>query len=192
MNATLNVPALEVRQGRHTLYCFAVDGRHLHQFAAVSRLKRAEAGSLLGYQRPEILHHVRQIREYLESPGALLPNAVVVAFNRRVRFVPSGRGTAGSRPGTLVIPLGGQDSDKVGWLVDGQQRAAALREAAVGPFPVCVVGFVARSAAQQREQFLLVNATKPLPRGLLYELLPRTDTLLPSALRKYRFPTALL
>jgi hypothetical protein len=57
---------------------------------------------------------------------------------------------------------------------------------------VCVVGFVAASPEQQREQFLLVNSTKPLPRGLLYELLPQTDVLLPTALRKYRFPSVLL
>jgi DGQHR domain-containing protein len=146
----------------------------------------------LGYQRPEVLRHVRQIRQYLESPGALLPGALVVAFDGRVRFTPSGKGRGYSRPGTLVIPLGGAEAEKVGWLVDGQQRAAALRDADVGPFPVCVVGFVAESPGQQREQFLLVNSAKPLPRGLLYELLPRTDALLPEALRKYRLPGVLL
>jgi DGQHR domain-containing protein len=192
MDQTLCLPALAMRQGCHTLYCFAVDGKQLNQFTAVSRIQRGDGGDVLGYQRPEVLQHVRQIREYLETADALLPNAVVVAFDGRVRFTPSGRGTGYSRPGTLAIPLGGADADKVGWLVDGQQRAAALREADIGRFPVCVVGFVARSVEQQRAQFLLVNSTKPLPRGLLYELLPQTDALLPDALRKYRLPSVLL
>jgi DGQHR domain-containing protein len=192
MTKTLRLPALEVRQGDHTLYCFAVDGKQLHQFTAVSRLRRSDEGDVLGYQRPEILGHIRQIRDYLETSAALLPNALVVAFGDRVHFTPTGRGAGYSRPGTMTIPLGGAEDEKVGWLVDGQQRAAALREANIGLFPVCVVGFVAASVDQQREQFLLVNSTRPLPRGLLYELLPQTDALLPEALRKYRFPSVLL
>src|SRR6266545_470260 len=192
MGKTLRLPALAVRQGQHTLYSFAVDGKQLAQFTTVSRIKRDDDGTVLGYQRPEILQHVQQIREYLETASALLPNAVVVAFDERVQFTPSGKGNGYSQPGTLMIPLGGREVDKVGWLVDGQQRTAALREANVERFPVCVVGFVAVSTEQQREQFLLVNSTKPLPRGLLYELLPQTDALLPQALRKYRFPSVLL
>jgi DGQHR domain-containing protein len=192
MASVLRLPALAVRQGEHTLYCFAVDGKQLAQFTAIARIWRAVQGDLLGYQRPEILRHVRQIQQYLETPRALLPNALVVAFDTRVRFTPSGRAGDYSRPGVLTIPLGGDDPDKVGWLVDGQQRAAALRQAQVGRFQVCVVGFVATSPEQQREQFLLVNSTKPLPRGLLYELLPQTDALLPEALRKYRLPSVLL
>jgi DGQHR domain-containing protein len=105
---------------------------------------------------------------------------------------PSCRGGGFSRPGTLTIPLIGAEDEKVGWLVDGQQRAAALRDASVDSFPVCVVGFIAESVDQQREQFILVNSTQPLPRGLLYELLPQTEALLPEALRKYRLPSLLL
>jgi hypothetical protein len=70
---------------------------------------------------------------------------VVVAFDGRVQFTRCGAGADYSRPGTLVIPLGGTEDQKVGWVVDGQQRAAAFREVKVGLFPVCVVGFVAES-----------------------------------------------
>ena len=61
MANTLTLPALEVRQGHHTLYCFAVDGKQLAQFTAVSRLGRGDDGTVLGYQRPEVLRHVRQM-----------------------------------------------------------------------------------------------------------------------------------
>jgi DGQHR domain-containing protein len=192
MEKTLRLPALEIRQGPHALYCFAVDGKMLTQFAAVSRVRRDGEGTILGYQRPEVLQHVRQIRAYLESADALLPNALVVAFDGRVRFTASGKDTAGTRTGTLAIPLGGSEEEKAAWLVDGQQRAAALREAMVERFPVFVVGFIACSAAEQREQFILVNSTKPLPRGLVHELLPQTDGLLPDALQRQRFPSQLL
>jgi DGQHR domain-containing protein len=115
-----------------------------------------------------------------------------VAFDLGVRFEPAGRGGDAGRPGTLVVPLPAEGSRKPGWIVDGQQRAAAIREARVERFPVCVVGFVAADPREQREQFILVNNTKPLPKGLVYELLPATEAKLPTALQKRRFPTVLL
>ena len=59
-------------------------------------------------------------------------------------------------------------------------------------FPVWVVGFVAAGDAEQREQFILVNNAKPLPNGLVYELLPATDAHPPTALGKRGFPVTLL
>jgi DGQHR domain-containing protein len=79
-----------------------------------------------------------------------------------------------------------------GWIVDGQQRAAAIRDAEIEGFPVFVTAFITDSVAQQREQFILVNSTKPLPKGLIYELLPSTDAPLPLKFEKKRFPTYLL
>jgi DGQHR domain-containing protein len=190
----LSLPALEVRQGeRRTLYSFAVDGKLIWRFAAVSRLGRGGAHEVVGYQRPEVLSHIAEIRAYLETDNPMIPNAVVVAFDPRVRFEPalSPAGPGYARAGVLHIPCPRGD-DRPGWIVDGQQRLAAIREARVGPFPICVVSFIASGAAEQREQFILVNNTKPLPRGLVYELLPATEAPLPTLLGKRRFPTVLL
>jgi DGQHR domain-containing protein len=170
----LRVPALEVRQKNRTLYLFAVEGKRLHEFVAVSRIARAEEGQVLGYQRPEVAAHVAAIRAYLETDHAMLPNALVVAFTPEVKF----------EKGKLVIPLAPDDGNKPGFLVDGQQRAAAVRDAAVESFPVCVVGFVAQTEAEQREQFILVNSAKPLPKSLIYELLPEAGDALPPNLAK--------
>ena len=190
----LKVPALEVRQGvNRKLYSFAVDGKHLHDFCTVSRVSR-QSGEMDGYQRPEVVSHIVQIRDYLESENPILPNAIVVAFDSSVSFTSSSRRGTGdapfSRSGHLEIPIveGIADEDKPGWIVDGQQRAAALRDARVKDFPVCVVGFVADSLEEQRQQFILVNATKPLPKGLIYELLPSTEGKLPLALQKKKMP----
>jgi hypothetical protein len=49
-----------------------------------------------------------------------------------------------------------------------------------------------RDLNEQREQFILVNHTRPLPDGLFHELLPVTDTLLPPHLLKHRFLALLL
>lgn len=190
---TLELPALEIRQGKNRrLYSFAVDGKKLHDFCTVSRVSRHDGEGLSGYQRPEVVSHITQIKDYLESENPLLPNAIVVAFNPTVHFRPAPGSKPGiSRMGTLLIPVDPAcpDSDKPGWIVDGQQRSAALRDARIDSFPVCVVGFVADGYEEQRQQFILVNATKPLPKGLIYELLPSTEGKLPLALARRRLPS---
>jgi DGQHR domain-containing protein len=193
----LSIPAIEFRQGPgRRLYSFAIDGKLLHSFCTVSRVSRQGAESLSGYQRPEVAAHISQIRDYLESDSPLLPNAIVVAFDGTVKFRPELRTprTDYSRMGILEIPIGPfvDETLKPGWIVDGQQRAAAMRDARVESFPVCVVGFVTDGLEEQRQQFILVNATKPLPKGLIYELLPSTEGKLPVALQKRRHPAELV
>lgn len=194
----IRLPALEIKQGpNRTLYSFAVDGKLLSSIATVSRLRRPEGEPIQGYQRPEVLSHIAEIRNYLESSDPLLPNALVVAFDQRVSFVPleeQPNMTPFSRAGYLVIPMDESvhDEQKPGWIVDGQQRLAAIREARVTSFPVCVTAFIAAHEEEQREQFILVNSTKPLPKGLIYELLPGTKTHLPTLFARRRLPSQLL
>ncbi len=192
----LRLPALEIRQGRkRRLYTFAVDGKKLPLFTTVSRVRRDDR-RIEGYQRPEVLAHVRAIRSYVESADAMVPNAIVVAFDTRVRFEPADEtfDVGYVKPGVLVIPIDPDvpEEKKPGWIVDGQQRCAAVREADVKSFPLCVTAFITASEGEQRAQFILVNSTKPLPKGLIYELLPSTEGLLPPALMRKRFPTFLI
>ncbi|WP_280363544.1 DGQHR domain-containing protein DpdB [Nocardia wallacei] len=194
---TLRLPALEVRQGARRIYCFAVDGKRLHEFAAVSRIRRDPEESLHGYQRPEVASHIRAIKRYLESDEAMLPNAVVLAFDNRVSFEPSAGSPQAvhySTPGELVVPIDETlaEEDKPAWLVDGQQRSAAIRDADIGEFPVAAVAFIADDEAEQRSQFILVNNTKPLPKGLVNELLPDTTGHLPPAYARRQLPAEIM
>ena len=192
----LRLPAVEVSQspGR-TLYSFAVDGKLVSSFATISRIKR-NGGTLEGYQRPEVLSHIEEIRNYIESPAPMVPNAIVIAFDSRVRFEPlvGAISSPYSRPGILLIPVDDSigDEKKPGFIVDGQQRLAAIRDASVAAFPICVSAFITDDIAAQTEQFILVNSTKPLPKGLIYELLPTTQAQLPTLLHRRRFPALLL
>jgi DGQHR domain-containing protein len=192
---TIRVPALEIHQGPgRYLYSFAVDGKRLPEITTVSRVHRREEGALAGYQRPEVLAHVKAIRRYLESPDALMPNALVVAFDPRVVFRPADGidGDEACRVGYLLIPLVSDSEDKPGWIVDGQQRSAAIRDAELESFPVPVVSFITGDVREQRSQFILVNNTKPLPTGLINELLPATEGELPVRLLQRRYPAVLL
>src|SRR5258707_14919260 len=104
----LEVPALEVRQSTgRTLYSFAIDGKDLPSIAAVSRLRRDEGADLHGCQRPEVLAHIAAIRRYIESESPMIPNALVIAFDKRVNFAPlsDGPSTDYARPGKITIPV---------------------------------------------------------------------------------------
>lgn len=193
---TIRVPAIEIKQGeKRTLYSFAVDAKSIHDFASVSRAKRDDENAVEGYQRPEAVKHIRAIKDYLEADNPMIPNALVVAFDSRVKFTPlaSADEVGYATHGHLEIPIvNGSGDPKPGFIVDGQQRSAAVREAQVDAFPMAVTAFITDSLEEQRAQFILVNSTKPLPKGLIHELLPTTEAKLPRLLERKRFPAYLL
>lgn len=196
-NETIRIPALEIRQGANQrIYCFGIDGKKLDEFTTVSRIKRSEEASLQGYQRPEVSKHIAGIREYLESGDPLFPNAIVIAFDGRVRFEPTNESESDqlSVPGILVVPVvsTGTQEEKPGWIVDGQQRVAAVRASRLGAFPLCATAFITDRLEEQTSQFMLINNTKPLPKGLLYELLPGAEGLLPPALMRRQYAACLM
>lgn len=192
---TLNALRVEQRVDI-PIYVFGINGPLIHQIASVSFAERTEGGALRGYQRLAVKRHISEIHAYLSDKKPLLPNAIVLAFDDRVLFEPL-RGQQRSEWGTfgkLTIPLPVNASEpKVGWIVDGQQRASALSQLdARRHFPVVIVAFQSPSPELQREQFLLVNKTKPLPRDLLSEILPEIDGGLPRDLDRRRHASRVL
>lgn len=178
----------------HPIYLFALTGKEILEVADVSRVSRDEVGNLIGYQRPEVKRHVAEIAEYLKSSDVLFPNSIILALSSAVEFIGS-RGPnvydGLSRAGTLTIPLRGPTGAKPAWLVDGQQRALALSLIERQDIPVPISAFVADDVDMQRDQFLRINNTQPLPRGLVTELLPEVNAPLPPRLAARKIPSAL-
>jgi len=195
----ISVAALKLEQSSgRTIYAFGINGKEVPRFADISRARREDGDvSLLGYQRPEVRKHIAEIRDYIDSEGAMIPNAIVLAFGAGTRFHPYQKRVpvafdGDGEPGLLEIPVALDGEDKIGFVVDGQQRLAAIRQSERDNFPIFAVAFVAETDEEQREQFLLVNATKPLPRGLIHELLPGTTGHLPSRLQKRKLPAEII
>ncbi len=180
---SISVPCIRVQQSpKRWIYSFVAEGRDITKFASISRIKRDEDGSLMGYQRPEIQEHISDIRRYIETPDAILPNSIVVAFGKSIDF--REEKLVDNRVSVGVLNLRTDRKNKSGWIVDGQQRIAALRESKRDSFPVSIIAFESDNIEQEREQFVLVNSTKPLPKSLVYELLPSLDETVPPRLRK--------
>ncbi len=193
----LVVRALHTTQGPGLdVYAFFIRGGDIMKIADISRVERDERDALKGFQRPEIQQHVKEIVQYLDQGNVLFPNSLILAMAPDVRFTAS-RGTRPAndegvgQTGTLTIPIF-EVGNRVAWIVDGQQRSLALSRSTNQSFPVPVVAFVSDNLEVQREQFVLVNKAKPLPRRLIDELLPETrNVLLPRDLRKRKVPSEL-
>ncbi len=187
--------ALRVEQNENRpLYLFSLTAEEILAVSDISRLARSKGGKLLGYQRGEVRRHIQDIVAYLQNDDILLPNSIIIAFSSEVGF----RATkyADDRDelttaGTLSITIPSEEQAKPGWIVDGQQRVAALVQAQRTNWPVPVNAFIADEVELQRDQFLRVNNTKPLPRGLILELLPEISAPLPRTLGSKKLPSAL-
>ena len=179
------------------IYQFTIDGKQIPRFATISRIRRNEDREIVGYQRPEALAHIASIRKYIESPSPMIPNSLVIAFKSSIKFVPIAgvKSVREVEVGHIHIPALKSLADEgevIGWIVDGQQRSAAIRTARVNKFPIPITAFVATTDSEQREQFILVNSVKPLTKSLIYELLPATDALLPTGLARRRLAATIL
>jgi DGQHR domain-containing protein len=156
----------------HTMqvFSFAAKVGDIQKFAKIDRVSRGESGELIGFQRPQIANHIREIKGYLDSPGSILPNPIVVAFISGVEMERLDTGLA-------RISIDISDGPK-GYIVDGQQRFIALSNLNNNrTFEVFVSGFLCGSMNELQKQFILINNTRPLPKALIYELLPKVNGL---------------
>jgi DGQHR domain-containing protein len=148
----------------HTVFSFAASATQVFEMARIERAGRSEAGVLNGFQRPQIAAHIHEIRDYLEREDAVLPNSVVVAFTDRVKIYPF-------KENVVSIEIDIEDGPP-GMIVDGQQRLSALAPLTEKSFQVFVSGILCQNEEELRRQFILINSTRPLPKELIYELLP--------------------
>ena len=150
----------------HDVMTFSASAADILEFAAIDRAGRESDGSLSGFQRPQIAGHIRNIRDYLEQDDAVLPNPIVVAFLGGLTVVDR------QENGHCRIEIKTSDGTKPGLVVDGQQRLTALSQTSRPEFQLFVSAIVCRDEAELKRQFVLINSARPLPKSLIYELLP--------------------
>ncbi len=190
------IRAVRTEQAGIAVYAFFLPGSKVLEIADVSRLERTNEG-LEGFQRDAIQKHISGMVDYLNSGPVLFPNAILLALSPQASFsrsrgptpkelIPSGDA------GVLRIPMP-RDGSKCAWIVDGQQRSTALARAADSTLPVPVIAFVSDDLQTQREQFILVNKARPLPKRMVDELLPEVDARrLPADMAMRQIPSALV
>lgn len=191
----VSIRALRSSQAGVPIYTFFLPGAQVLEVADICRMSRTKEG-LDGFQREAIQRHISGMVEYLNSGNVLFPNAILLALSPRAMFtrsrgpVPEGLIQSGEA-GVLKLPVL-RSGGKCAWVVDGQQRSMALARAE-GDLPVPVVAFVSDDLQIHREQFILVNKARPLPKRLVDELLPEVDARhLPPDMAMRQIPSALV
>lgn len=161
----LKFTVLVPTQARNAKVAFFVStAAEIAKIAKIDRLTRTADGTPSGFQRPQIASHIREIGDYLQREDAILVNSIVVGFV-------GGASIKKSKTGQCELTVDISDGAP-GWIVDGQQRFSALTEIRRSNFQVPVSAFICETEEELRRQFILINNTKPLPKGLIYELLP--------------------
>ena len=165
--------ALQAQQGSaHSVFCFTATAEEVLRIARIDRAGRDQQGDLFGFQRPQIAQHINQIRDYLAREDAVLPNSVVIALTSGVEVAQRADGTRELRFDLSAGP--------VATVVDGQQRLSALAPLVDRRFEVFVSCLVCEDLNELQRQFILINSTRPLPKELIYELLPSVEGLAPT------------
>jgi len=192
----LIVRALHIKQSeKYDIFSFFIEAKDILDIADISRVKRDRDKKLVGLQRGEVKKHVEEITKYLDSDTVLFPNSIILAINEEIKFTkirgPKIDSDRYSTAGTLEIPI--KESEfKPAWIVDGQQRALALYKCNKPHLPISITAFVAKELEIQREQFIRINKTKPLPKGLIDELLPTVTSKLPADLSARLIPSRIV
>lgn len=170
MPKSLTFRAVRAQQSNaHDVFAFAATAEQIFQIARIERAGRNEAGDLFGFQRPQVAQHIHEIRDYLKKEDSVLPNSIVLAFVDGVKVKDIGKGIVEVKIDLNDVPPG--------LVVDGQQRLSALLPLAEREFEVFVSAIVCRDEEELRRQFILINNTRPLPKELIYELLPSVNGL---------------
>lgn len=169
---TFHYKAVRAKQadGRDIL-CFAAEPIDVLAFSEIERVGRQDDGELKGFQRHQVAPHIKEIRDYLTREDALLPNAVIVAFLGSVKVEDLGNGIV-----DVAISVK-EGENRPGFVVDGQQRLTALSGIRKPGFQVFVSALLCKDYNELRQQFVLINNTRPLPKTLIYELLPNVEGL---------------
>lgn len=165
----LTFRAIRAQQSeKHQVFSFAATAAQIMTISSIEHIARDARGGLTGFQRPQIASHIHQIRDYLRKDDAVLPNPIVLAFVDGVVVRDLGDG---------IVELTVDDASPKGLVVDGQQRLTALSGLPDKNFQVFVSALICKDEDELRKQFILINNTRPLPKSLIYELLPTVSDL---------------
>lgn len=164
--STFKFRGLAQQNDKHQTTMITARASEVLTFASISRAGRDAKGALDGFQRPQIAAHIREIRDYLRTETAVLPNCIVVGFVDRIEV-------RERSDGWLDVVIDASDGPP-GYVIDGQQRLAALAGLPEKDFKLFVCVLVCKDYEELRRQFVLLNSTRPLSKALVYELLPGT------------------
>jgi DGQHR domain-containing protein len=152
----IELVVLNVHQSIGTLYVAVMKGRDLYDVARSDRLRLEElkVPKYAGFQRALDPNRVAAIRDYLQTPRATFPNAIILSIDSD--YVGEWRDLP-DYPGVSRLTLNREEGAVT--IIDGQHRAAAL-DVASEDVQVVVTFFLDLEMVRKAEVFAKINSTQ--------------------------------
>lgn len=164
MTEYIKVNAIQIHQDDKDFYLFKMKAGDLLSIAFVNP---REIDRESGIQRTLKEARAKEIAEYIDSEGALLPNSIII--NLQSKFIKIGKDSLEikSEKGSTFV-------------IDGQHRLKAFDYSKQNDFELPVSAFVDLSVAEIAEIFVKINYyQKPVNKSLVYDLLGISKKLFP-------------
>lgn len=169
VTSTIRIPALQTRVENHILYLFFVEPQKLIQASYVAR---REEGKERYYQRILNPKRIGKIRRFINK-GGMFPNNIIVAFNKRPKFVPFRDISSQLEEAKGKVQLGilnFPSNYRSCWIIDGQHRLYSFPEPLKGD-KVAVAAFEKIEHERQAQFFIEINREQqPVDPNLLWDL----------------------
>lgn len=172
---TISVPAFLTTTGKIKMYSFMIDPKEL---LSVSYVARREVRGERYYQRLVKKERLNQIAAYINKPGNLLPNNLIIAFGeylrRYIKFHVQSQNFVGKCTSALNVSYGILEFPRdyrSCWIIDGQHRLYAFVNSKNYLMNMPVIAFENIDIIQQCKFFLDINKNqKPVPPDLVWDL----------------------
>jgi len=158
--AQITTPAVRIKQDGKTLFLTRFTVAELTS-PGFYRVEELVAGEDVGYQRELDMRRARRFAEYINEVGerAFLPTSILLATGDSLDY--------DTDRGEITFEVRGDDSRPRFFMVDGQHRAAGLKEIVnrldnqwLRDFSVPAIVATELDDAAQMVQFLVVNSTQ--------------------------------
>lgn len=170
----LTFPCIEISQPIGKFFISSILARDLCEitWVDVRRIEDRDFENYLGIQRPLSQKRVQELRQYVQSPDACFPTAVIIA-------VPGVCASYDAHKKTMCLSPYENDLDvnqsiaynQMAKVIDGQHRIEGLREYEKDNFEVNVSIFIDMDIADQAYLFSTVNlAQTKVNKSLVYDL----------------------
>lgn len=158
----IKVITKKTEQSGYIFYTFIMSGKELN---SLSYVDHRSINNSEGIQRGLSLQRCNKIGEFIQKPGSIFANNVIINFNKEIKFKPS---DFDSSVGNLYIPK----EKNIAWIIDGQHRLRGFDYSKDKDLKIIVTAFVNIPKPAQAELFRTINKEqKGINPSLSYDLI---------------------
>jgi DGQHR domain-containing protein len=156
------VLALETKQSGYNFFTFIMSGKELNDLSYVDV---RSISNPQGIQRGLSMTRCRKIGEFIQKPGSIFANNVIINFNEEIKFQMVDKNKS---IGYLYIPK----KKNIAWIIDGQHRLRGFDYANDKDLNIIVTAFINLPKPAQAELFRTINKEqKGINPSLSYDLI---------------------